>query len=141
LAGQDDEPDRGAVLRRAGELGVADAVDVLGPRDDVPALLAAADVLLTTSRREGLPGAVIEAAAAGIPVVAAAIPPCDEAAFHLPGVVTVPLEADDEVWADVVEDVVALRADRFAPDRVRAGFEASPFALVDGPSALDDLWS
>jgi glycosyltransferase involved in cell wall biosynthesis len=141
LAGRDDEPDRSAVLRRAVELGVGEAVEVLGARDDVPELLASSDLLLTTSRREGLPGSVMEAAAAGIPAVASAIPPCDEAAFHLPSVVTVPLEADDEVWADVIEDVVALRADRFAPDRVRAGFDASPFALADGPSPSDELWS
>jgi glycosyltransferase involved in cell wall biosynthesis len=141
LVGRDPEPERAAVLDRATALGVADAVDVLGVRTDVPALLAGADVLLSTSTREGLPGAVVEATAAGIPAVASAIAPCDEVAFWLPSVVTMPLDADDEVWAEVIEDVVAHRAERFSPERVRAGFDASPYALHDGPSALDDLWS
>jgi glycosyltransferase involved in cell wall biosynthesis len=41
----------------------------LGPRRDVPELLAAADVFLMTSDREGLPVALLEAMAAGLPVV------------------------------------------------------------------------
>ncbi len=43
----------------------------LGHRDDVPDLLAAADVFVFPSRWEGLPGAVIEAMAMALPVVAA----------------------------------------------------------------------
>jgi glycosyltransferase involved in cell wall biosynthesis len=140
LVGRDPGPERQAVLARAESLGVADAVEVLGARGDVPELLAEADVLLSTSTREGLPGAVVEATAAGIPAVVSAIAPCEEVALHLPAVITMPLAAGPEAWADVVEDVVDQRTDRFTPARVRAGFDASPFALADGPSALDDLW-
>lgn len=43
---------------------------LLGPRDDVPTLLAAADILLLTSTFEGMPNAVLEAMSAGLPVVA-----------------------------------------------------------------------
>ncbi len=42
---------------------------LLGPRPDVPALLAAADLLLVTSDSEGCPNAVLEAAGVGTPVV------------------------------------------------------------------------
>jgi glycosyltransferase involved in cell wall biosynthesis len=41
----------------------------LGARTDVPRLLAAADVFLLTSDREGLPVALLEAMAAALPVV------------------------------------------------------------------------
>jgi glycosyltransferase involved in cell wall biosynthesis len=48
-----------------------EGVVLLGYRDDVPALLAAVDVLLQPSRcEEGAPLAVIEAQMAGVPVVA-----------------------------------------------------------------------
>lgn len=52
------------------EMGLAESVRLLGFRRDVPNLLALAEVLTLTSRREGLPRAVMEAMAAGKPVVA-----------------------------------------------------------------------
>ena len=56
----------------ARSLGVADRVRFLGWRDDVAALLAAADVLACPSRIEPLGNVIIEAWAHGKPVVAAA---------------------------------------------------------------------
>ena len=46
-------------------------VRLLGPRPDVPSILAAADALLLTSDSEGCPNVVIEALALGTPVVSA----------------------------------------------------------------------
>jgi glycosyltransferase involved in cell wall biosynthesis len=51
-----------------------DRIRILGARDDVPELLAAADVFVSSSLYEGLPGAVLEAFALGVPVVASDIP-------------------------------------------------------------------
>ena len=56
------------------ELGLADRVRLLGFRPDGPDLLRAADVLLLPSTHEGLPLTILEAQAAGIPVVASTIP-------------------------------------------------------------------
>ncbi len=50
-------------------LGLAGRVALLGHRDDVADLVAAADVLASASTREGAAGAVIEAFAIGTPVV------------------------------------------------------------------------
>jgi glycosyltransferase involved in cell wall biosynthesis len=58
------------------------SVRVLGPRSDVAELLAATDVVLLTSRTEGMPGCLIEAAVAGVPVVAWARPGVDEVVRH-----------------------------------------------------------
>ncbi|MDP6938237.1 MAG: glycosyltransferase [Planctomycetota bacterium] len=52
------------------EFGLAERVRITGPRDDVPAILAALDLLLLPSRWEGMPYIVMEAMAAGLPVVA-----------------------------------------------------------------------
>lgn len=53
--------------------GIADAVRVVGVRDDVPDLLAASDVLLLASSTEGSPAVLIEAGLMGLPVAAYAI--------------------------------------------------------------------
>ena len=57
----------------AEELGIAERVHILGYRDDVAELYGAADLFVHPSYREGLPVAVIEAMAAGLPVVASRI--------------------------------------------------------------------
>ncbi|HXT00446.1 MAG TPA: glycosyltransferase [Elusimicrobiota bacterium] len=67
------------VRRRARVLELSDAVRFPGLRSDVQAFLADADVFVSASRREGLPQAVLEAQAAGLPVVASDIAPHREA--------------------------------------------------------------
>ena len=56
-----------AVLREA---GLGDRLRLLGYREDVAALLAAADIFVLPSHFEGLPMSVIEAMLCGLPVVA-----------------------------------------------------------------------
>jgi len=51
-------------------LDLADRVEVTGAVADVRPHMAWADLLVLTSKSEGLPGAVLEAAAAGVPAVA-----------------------------------------------------------------------
>jgi glycosyltransferase involved in cell wall biosynthesis len=67
-----DGPERPALEHRAAELGVADRVRFLGTgtRDDVIELFRAVDVALVTSAWENLPHTLLEALAAGTPVIA-----------------------------------------------------------------------
>lgn len=57
----------------ASKLNVSDRVHFLGYRDDIAALLHASDVFVFPSYREGLPVALMEAMAAGVPIVASRI--------------------------------------------------------------------
>ncbi|MDP4121249.1 MAG: glycosyltransferase family 1 protein [Bacillota bacterium] len=59
----------GAIQKRAKELNVDRDIIFLGSRNDVDSILQAGDVFLFPSFYEGLPGAVIEAQAAGLPCV------------------------------------------------------------------------
>jgi glycosyltransferase involved in cell wall biosynthesis len=68
-----DGPERAALERLAGELRLGDAVRFLGVRDDIPRLLQAMDVFALTSHMEANPVSILEAMAAGKPVVAPAV--------------------------------------------------------------------
>jgi glycosyltransferase involved in cell wall biosynthesis len=63
-------PDRPELERALSFRGLDRRIRLLGERADVPALLADADVFVLSSRSEGLPLSVLEAMAAGLPVVA-----------------------------------------------------------------------
>lgn len=64
-----DGPERAELERLATSLGIAADVRFAGDRADIAPLLAEADLLLSTSRYEGYPAVLVEALAAGIPVV------------------------------------------------------------------------
>lgn len=68
LAG--DGPLRPKIAEQARRLGLSEAVRFLGLREDVPALLSAMDCFVFPSLHEGLPVTLVEAQAAGLPVVA-----------------------------------------------------------------------
>jgi glycosyltransferase involved in cell wall biosynthesis len=65
-----DGPLRGALADQAKRLGLGDSVRLLGARIDAADLIAAADVFVLSSRREGLSITLLEAMRAGRPVVA-----------------------------------------------------------------------
>jgi glycosyltransferase involved in cell wall biosynthesis len=70
-----DGPERAALERRAAQLDVSDRVRFLGAgtRDDVIVLFRAVDAALLTSAWENLPHTLLEALAAGTPVIATAV--------------------------------------------------------------------
>ena len=70
---------RANVEREVAQLGITARFHLLGWRRDVRALLAAADVIALTSLHEGLPRAILQAMAAGKPVVASRVDGLPEA--------------------------------------------------------------
>ncbi|MFE9256178.1 glycosyltransferase [Streptomyces sp. NPDC006879] len=84
-----DGPERAALQDLAIELGAEDRVHLLGERDPlgdgpdgrtsgIPALLAAMDVFVSPSREEAFGLAVVEALAAGLPVLHVTCPAVDD---------------------------------------------------------------
>jgi glycosyltransferase involved in cell wall biosynthesis len=65
-----DGPERPALAALAESLGIADRVAFLGHRTDTPDLYAGFDIFALSSDTEQMPLSVIEAMAAGLPVVA-----------------------------------------------------------------------
>jgi glycosyltransferase involved in cell wall biosynthesis len=79
VAGEGDQ--RHSLERLSRELDLTDAVRFLGHVKDVERLLAVADALVHTSGVEGVPQVVVQALAAGVPVVATEM----EGLHELPG--------------------------------------------------------
>ena len=105
---------------------------LLGHRDDVDALLAAMDVFVLASRREGYPRAAIEAAAMGLPIVATNIRGCREVVDDAVNGLLV-RASDAAALADAIErlgDDPGLRAAMGAASRARARERFDETAVV-----------
>ena len=123
-AGHADGIPEEEVLRSARDAGVR----FLGYVTDVPALLASSRMLVFPSYyREGLPRVVIEAAACGIPAVAADVPGSRDAIVHgVSGLLVPPRDHAGLVTAicTLLEDDDRCRAmGRAARDRALADFD------------------
>ena len=68
-----DGPDRDKLGALVDELGLRSNVHMLGRRDDMPAVYASLDLVVSSSRREGLPMAILEGMASRLPIVATAV--------------------------------------------------------------------
>jgi glycosyltransferase involved in cell wall biosynthesis len=99
------------------DFGLADTVKFLGPRSDVADLLCAADLFVLPSRREGFPGAVLEAMALEAPIVATTIPAVSEAVVADEHALLVP---PDDSGALATAIVAALASPRASRERAHA---------------------
>jgi glycosyltransferase involved in cell wall biosynthesis len=126
LVGEGELMERHQELCR--RLGIADIVEFLGYRDDVPALLAQSDVAVLTSLKEGIPRAMMEAMAMAVPAVGTRIPGTVDAIRH--GETGFTVETDDcrglTVRLAQLMDDPALRA-----LRARLGARAREVAIQE----------
>ncbi len=105
----------------AARLGVADRVRLMGRRTDVPDLLLAADLYVSASDWEGMPLSMIEAMAAGLPVLTTDVEGISALVDDDNGV-RVPL-GDDEAFVDAFGRLAGdelSRLQRGAASRARA---------------------
>jgi glycosyltransferase involved in cell wall biosynthesis len=111
-----DGPARADLEARATKMG--DSIRFIGSRDDVATVLAAADLVVQSSLYEGFPNAMLEAMAAGRPVVATAVGGTAEAVVaERTGVLVPPRDS-----AALAAAMVRLLGDRDLAERFgRAG--------------------
>lgn len=114
-----DGPLKKTLEKRIQDLDLLHNVHILGKREDIPELLAAMDLFVFPSLKEGLPVSVIEAQASGLPMLlsdgitaeAAVLPTCKR----------LPLSIGSENWS---KEALSLLAD--TPNRKNA------FTLLNG---------
>ncbi len=119
-------------------IGLCPSVRVLGPRKDVPDLLAAADVMIFPSLWEGLPGAILESLAVGTPVVSSDLTCLPEITRFVPGVRAIALAEPDHVWAETIASIAHPSTEARA--EVRRAFAASPFNIHYHAQQMRELW-
>jgi glycosyltransferase involved in cell wall biosynthesis len=98
-------PERAALTRLIGELGLGARVKLLGWREDSGALLKAADIFVSSSRHEPLGNMVLEAFSAQTPVLAAKAEGPVEIIRHGEDGILVPIN-DPEALADVAKTML-----------------------------------
>lgn len=124
------QPEYEAQARR---LGITSQVRFAGGTDDIPAFMALFDIFVFPSFSEGLGIVVLEAQAAGTPVLMPENMPAEVIVIR-EGVTLLPLAAGTEAWADAI---AAIRAAP-APNRAEwlARVESSVFGMR---RCVDDL--
>ncbi len=95
-----------SVQNAIAEHQLGDVVHLLGRRRDVADLLHAADVFVLSSRQEGFPITILEAMAAGKPIVATDVGGCAEAVVHGETGLIVPPE-DPSALAEALASLLA----------------------------------
>lgn len=124
---------RERLQERVQSWGLANRILLLGPRQDVPELMAGADLLLFPSFSEGLGMVAVEAQAAGLPVIASDGVP-KECRVVEDMVNFLPLSAGVEYWADKVME--KLNQQKFDIVQANLKVAASPFAIANSAKLL-----
>jgi glycosyltransferase involved in cell wall biosynthesis len=98
-----DGPDRNQLELLIDELGVRNSVTLLGRRDDMPAVYASLDLMVSSSRHEGLPIAILEGMASRLPIIATAVGAVPTVVLDGRTGVIVPPENIDSLASKIVE--------------------------------------
>ena len=135
-----DGPERNALEALAQRLGISDRVVFLGFQPDVSTLLASCDLFVLPSLYEGLPLSLLEAMAAGKPVIATAVGGAGEIIVHEETGLLVP-PADPPALAQAVRRLLAdpaLAATMASAGRTLVHREFSVDAMVQSVTAIYD---
>ncbi len=138
-----DGPERLGLATTVHSRHLEDRVELVGSVDDVLPHLAWADVLVMTSRTEGFPGVVLEAAAAGVPTVGFDVGGVGEAvvdgetgllvpAGDIDGMVAKLGSLDPERLDGLAERGRVRVQERFALDRVLERYEEAFRRVIQG---------
>lgn len=127
-----DGPERAQLERLAERLGIGWRVTFLGHVADIGPLLARSDLLLMTSLYEGYPAVLVEALAAGVPMVTTASSPAIPEILDHPSFGRV-APADPIALARAIDDVMTVRLDTTAQGALiaRHGIEANAALWLD----------
>ncbi len=127
-----------AARRRAVECDIGNRVHFLGVRRDIPQLLAACDIFALASHWEGNPMSIMEAMAAGLPVVATRVGSIPDLVEH-GQTGFLPRSGDVREFAEALA-ALAIDSDRRHHFAVNARKQAARFSVTAMISAYENLF-
>jgi len=111
-----DGPDRHALEALIGELKLRNNAFILGQRSDMPSIYASLDIMVSSSRQEGLPIALLEGMASHLPIIATSVGEVPSLIIHDESGMLVPAEDD----VTLAQAIVSLLRDSAARRRLGA---------------------
>ncbi len=140
-----DGEDRGRLEALATRLDLANRVRFLGTRRDVPLLMRALDIFVLPSHWEGMPISLLEAMAAGLPVVASNVTGSREAVVDAETGLLVP-PGDAGALAEAIIRVgsdpdFALRLGKAARERVMVTYSVDAMVAATAAVYEDLVWN
>ncbi|HEV2647179.1 MAG TPA: glycosyltransferase family 4 protein [Acidobacteriaceae bacterium] len=96
-------PDHEALQQTIHSLNLSNQVTLAGRRNDMPAVYASFDIMVSSSRQEGLPIAILEGMATGLPLVATAVGEVPTVVINNTTGLLIPAENPDRLAAAILE--------------------------------------
>lgn len=124
----------------AEDIGVANRVYYAGERMDVPRILATADLLLFTSTLEGLPGVLVEARAAGTPVIASDVAGAVYLAELISGIRLLSLDLPPSAWANAIAEALQQRPTQDSRKKAASSLQSSDLDIRMAVANYRKLW-
>ncbi|CAM3775365.1 glycosyltransferase [Aeromicrobium ponti] len=138
LVGKGSNEIEGKCKRMAKELKIDDKIIFVGVSDDIPNILLSSDLLIFPSIWEGLPGVVLEACAAKLPVLASDLDGIREVEQYFPELIhCLPVELSDELWA---KKAFYILNSKQKSNRFNMSFENSIFTIHKNLESLYNIY-
>ena len=134
-----DGPLRNECEQRVRKWGLSGVVHSLGVRADARDLLSGADMLLLSSRIEGIPGVVLEAAARGVPTVCTDVGSVGEAIADGSSGILVPF-GDKEAFANATCELLANENRRRRLGEVALCHVREHYAMIGAIDRFEELY-
>lgn len=139
VAGRDSDDNLSQLTRLADELCLSGHVRFLGQYLDVPTILSAADLHVSASHHEGFPNNILEAMAAGLPVVATAVGGvCEQVVHGVTGLLVPP--KDCKLLGEALCGLAVDRERRTEMGRAARAYAVDRFPIMRTAKLLEQAY-
>jgi len=133
-------PEAGSLAALSRHLGLQETVRFLGTRSDIPQLLSLLDVVALPSLEEGFPNVVLEAMAAGKPVLATGVGGIPEVVIHEETGLLVPPGNPQALAEGILRLLTHPDEAKTLADQARAALRSRGITLSQSLATLADLY-